>query len=259
MAARSSGSADHGHVAGVEIDDIGAAQVRGHLVLRRHREAGVAEQADVGPGDRGTQAVEVDRLADHPGRLGDHAIEGVSDELLVHVVAEHRCGQLGVEATVGADERIAEPGGHLGGQRAEPGEDVADGQTVRGHRARHEHDATQPLGDAPGDARQRDAGERVTDQHHVVEIVRHHLVDDRIDEVGHGHPGEVGGPRAAPGQVDGADRRHRGGAGGGPSTSPRSRPRARGRRSPGVHLTADSSRPPPRPLAHRDPVWRRAG
>ena len=58
------------------------------------------------------------------------------------------------------------------------------------------------VGHPCGDLRDRDPGERVADEHDVVEVTRLQVVDDRIDEVRDPDLGHVGRAVTTPGQVD---------------------------------------------------------
>ena len=108
----------------------------------------------------------------------------------------------GVERAVG---RRVSTG--LLGEGANAGiERVEDTRAVGRNRGGHEHDVAQPIRHRADDARQRHPRERMTDEHDIVQIVAHDLVDDGGDEIRDRDRREIGRPLPAPREVHRDDR-----------------------------------------------------
>ena len=140
-------------------------------------------------------------LSERPGASGDQPLEAERELLVGEVVAEHELRQFAVH---GARFDVAgglHPGvchrlhlGIEGVERRLPG---------LGHGAHDEHRVAHAIAQQADHRRHRASGERVTGEHDVVVAGGVDVGPHRLRAVGERHRAQIGGVRAAPGEVDG--------------------------------------------------------
>ena len=113
-----------------------------------HDDGGVLGQADIRAGDGSAEPGQIGRLREDRACFGHHAGEGGSRLVLVHVVAEHDPGEVGVEHPLSVDRRLPDLIGDLGDRRTEPTQDLAQRGAVGRDRAGDERQPSQPVRDA---------------------------------------------------------------------------------------------------------------
>src|ERR1700722_12577444 len=186
---------DHRHVPGIEIDDVCLSEVPDHLVLNLEADAGITQETYVRARNGLSQSRQIRWLREHAYRFRTESAERRGDLILVHIVAEHRSGEVRVQATT-IDHLVTDEVGRLFDSGAEVTEHFQQRRALSGHGTRDKDEASKLGGHHLGHARERESRHRMAHQCHVAQVVLHDFTRDRSGEICKRQVGQV--TRGAP-------------------------------------------------------------